>query len=232
MDKRKELQDAEAKQERLRSKVQRKSPFYELTVHALSTALAQVEEDKTALINCLQTIKTSIPDTLTFSEEEAEQRAGNQTAIRTALPSMELVNQLHSATQSIALLAGIAEDIRREMHTLHQRETREIHDQLMAELTYDEIKAGRGSQVLLGPGKTLRDRAEKEDERAEAEYRDRVKVYRERTSEATEPIQQVLQRYKDRESSVLACLPQLIGVGGGNAPPGGPGNFSNIYRIQ
>jgi hypothetical protein len=203
-------------------------PFYELTIHALSTALAQVEEDKTALINCLQTIKASIPDTLTFSEEEAEKRAGNQLAIQSALPSMGLISQLRSATGNIASLASIAEDIRREMYTLHQKEIREIHEQLMAELTYDEIKAGRGSQVLLGPGKTLRDRAEKDDERAEAEYRDRVKVYRERTREEVEPVQQILRRYKDRESSVLAHLP--VAVGGGNAPAGGPGKFSNIYR--
>lgn len=228
MDKKKELQDAEAKQERLKGKVQRKSPFYELTINALSTALAQVEEDKTVLINCLQTIKASIPDTLTFSEEEAEKRAGNQMAVQTALPSMELINQLHSATGNIASLAGIAEDIRREMHTLHRKETREIHEQLMAELTYDETKAGRGNHVLAGPGKTLQDRADKEEERAEAEYRDRVRVSRERTGEATEPIQQVLRRYKDRVTSVLACLPQLLGVGGGNAPAGGPGDFSNI----
>jgi hypothetical protein len=129
---------------------------------------------------------------LTFGEEEAEQKAGNQTAIQTALPSMELTNQLYSATRKIASLASIAEDIRREMHTLRQKETREIREQVMAELTYEETKAGRGAQVLLGSGKTLRDRAEQEDERIEAVYQDQVNVYREQTSEATEPIQQVL----------------------------------------
>lgn len=222
MDKKKDLQDAEAKQERLKSKAQRKSSFYELTIHALSTALAQVEEDKTVLINCLQTIKASIPNALTFREEEAEKAAGNERAIQTALPSMGLINQLQSATGHIASLAGIAEDLRREMHTLHQKENREIHERLMAELMYDEMKAGRGSQVMLGPGKTLRDRAEKEDERAEAEYRDRVNVYRERTREETETIQQVLRGYKDREASVLARLPQPAGVA---ARAGRPANI-------
>lgn len=214
MDKKKELQDVEVKHERARSKVQRKSTFYELTINALSTALAQVEEDKTALINCLQTIRASIPEPLTFGEKGAEQKAGNQTAIQTALPSMELINQLHSATEKIALLAGIAEDIRREMHTLRQKETGEIHEQVMAELVYEETKAGRGAQVLLGRGKALRDRAEQEEERIEAEYRDQVKVYREQTSEATEPIQQVLRRYKDGETSIRARLTQrLVDVG-------------------
>lgn len=188
-----------------------------MTIHALSTALAQVEEDKTALINCLQTIRASIPETLTLAEEEAEQRAGNQTAIQTALPSMELTSQLYSATGKIASLANIAEDIRREMHTLRQKEHREIHEQVMAELTYEETKAGRGAQVLLGPGKALRDRAELEDKRIEAEYRDQAKVYCERTSEATEPIQKILQRHKDRETSVRARLMQPVGVGGTNA---------------
>ena len=186
-----------------------------MTINVLSTALAQVEEDKTALINCLTTIKSSIPEPLTFGEEEAEQRA---TAIQTPLPSMELITQLHSATGKIALLAGIAEDIRREMHTLRQKENREIHEQLMAELVYEETKAGRGAQVLLGPGKALRDRAEQEDERIEAEYRDQVKVYRERTSEATEPIQQVLVKYKEGETSVRARLVRPVDVGGTSAP--------------
>jgi len=231
LDKKKDLQGAEAKQERTRSKFQRKTPFYELSINALFTALAQVEDDKAMLINCLQTIRASIPEALTFSEEEAGQRAGTQAAVQTALPSMELINQLHSAVGKIASLAGIAEDIRREMHTLHQKETREIHEQLMAELTYEEVKAGRGGQVLFGPGKALRDRAQQEGERKEVEYRDRVGVYREQTREATEPIQRVLRGYKDRESSVLALLMQPGGVGGGNAPADGPGNFSNIYRI-
>jgi hypothetical protein len=232
LDKKKELQDAEAKQERARNKVQRNSPFYELTIHALSTALAQVEEDKTALINCLQTIKPSIPETLTFGEEETEQQARNSTAIQTALPSMELVNQLYSATGKVASLAGVAEDIRREMYSLRQKENREIHEQLMAVLTCEETKAGRGAQVLLGPGKALRDRAEQEDKRMEAEYRDRVKVYRERTSEATEPIQQLLRRYKDGETSVRARLMQPVSVGGTNGHLGGQENLSNIYRVQ
>jgi len=232
LDKKRELQDIFAKQERARSKVQRKSTFYELAINTLSTALAQVEEDKTALTNCLQTIRASIPETLTFGEEEAKQRAGNQTAVQTALPSMELVNQLHSAMGKIASLAGIAEEIRREMHILRQKDDREIHEQLMAELTYEETKAGRGAQVFLGPGKALRDRAGREGERMEAEYQDRVKVYRERTSEATAPIQQALRRYKDRETSVRARLMQAVGVGGTNAPLEGQGNISNIYRIQ
>lgn len=160
-----------------------------------------------------------------FGEEVAEQRAANQTAIQTALPSMELMDQLHSATEKIALLAGIVEDIRREMHALRQKENREIHEQLMAELIYDETKAGRGAQVLLGPGKVLRDRAEQEDERIEAEFRDQVKVYRERTSEATESIQPVLLKYKEGETSVRARL-----VGRTNAPLafGGQSNFFSI----
>ncbi len=146
---------------------------------------------------------------------------------------MELTNQLYSATEKIALLVGIAEDIRGEMHSLRQKETREIHEQVMAELVYEENKAGRGAQVLLGRGKALRDRAEQDNERIEAEYRDRVKVYRERTSEATEPIQQVLRRYKDEETSVRARLMQpLVDVGGTNAPLGGQENISNIYRNQ
>lgn len=132
---------------------------------------------------------------------------------------MELISQLQSAAGKITSLAGIAEDIRREMYTLHQKENREVHEQLMAELTYEETKAGRGGQVLLGPGKALRARAEQADERTEVDYRDRVKVCRERTREAIEPIQQVLLRYKDRESSVLARLMQP--AGGANVPPGG-----------
>jgi hypothetical protein len=226
LDKKKELQDAELKQERARGKVQRKSPFYELAINALSTALAQVEKDKSALSDCLQTVSASIPETLSFSEEEAEQKVGNQAAVQTALPSLELINQLHSAMEKVASLASVAEDIRREMHAVRQKEHREIHEQLMAELTYEETKAGRAAQVLFGPGRALRDRAQQEDERMEAEYKDQVRVYREQMSGAVEPIQQVLRRYKDGKSSALDA------AGGRNAPRGGTGDLSNIYRVQ
>jgi hypothetical protein len=209
LDKKKELHDAEAKQERAKNIVQRRSPFYELTINALSTALAQVEKDKTTLIDFLPTIRATIPETLTFSGKEARLQAGDRTAIQTALPSMELINQLDSATEKIGSLARVAEDIRLEMQTLHQKENHEIQAQVMAELTYEETKAGRGGQVSYGPGKALRDRVDQEDQRREAEFQDQIKVYRERTNEATEPIYQILRKYKDRESTLARSTGNL-----------------------
>lgn len=196
----------EIKASRAAQKVDRRNPFFALSYRRMEEAIAGVDRDYETLTSAIHDLIVTVPETIPLEQEEARAKEGDDTASKIALPSKLLYNQILEANSSLLSINKMCNDMRDVLKALQRKRTFESRTRDMAQLELNEHRQGRGDSWYFGPGNTLRQQGEKEDEAGEKIFEQERSDRRDVMTNTTTPLSTILTRYKDREMAVLHKL--------------------------
>ncbi|KIM32218.1 hypothetical protein M408DRAFT_41689, partial [Serendipita vermifera MAFF 305830] len=202
----KKLSDLEIKAERAGQKVDRRNPFLVLAVRKMMEAIVGVDRDKEMLASATQDLLARIPDAIPLDQEETRAAAGDKAPSKVPLPSKPLYNQISEAHSSLLSINTMCNDMREVLKSLQRKHVYEGRLRDMAQLELSETRQGRGDNWYFGPGSTMRQEGEKEDEAGERAFEQERSERRAAMDNVSAPISSFLTRYKDREMAVLRKL--------------------------
>ncbi|KAG8968974.1 hypothetical protein FRC03_005240 [Tulasnella sp. 419] len=184
-------------------KIKRTAPCHQLILRQLQSHLKRVNADEALLSDTLLSVLSTVPPFLSLEEEELKLAEGDGSYMTSALPSIELIDQIRAAHAALSRLNSLASELSSCVQVILTRQAVAAKDKAVKEVILSEFRAGRGDQVWLSEAfKSVNEQHDQMIATSE-EAASKEKINREkRWAKASEKALDVIRRHEKRSRAL------------------------------